>query len=719
MKFAPALRAAVTPFRSERALHLWMLCAFAFSEPLFAALNRQFVYLHDLDAGWLEISYLVFVLTVIIPVFWILLDQAAHWISRFRGERGRDVVLGTLFFIVWLTLLRPFMRLHYLELHSTIWLASIGGALAATVVSLLLYQRMRWVRLWMSLAAIGIVCFPGAFLIQFSSLKQTKSASVTARKPAPVFMIVFDEFCGLSLMNPSLQIDATRFPNFQRLARTSTWYRQASTVHVRTDVAVPAMLTGRYPVRSQAPLESEHPGNLFQLIEGTGAYDMTVYEPITRLCPDSVRRRILVRRTSLEKIRLLTGTLLGVYPRLILPNDTPINFPAISRVWFGLPETAEAERLRYPLEISGLRRFQPFAQRSDQLAKFLTSMQTVERPLFGFLHVELPHIPCCYFPSGRQYNYDDLDSFRPAGARGEIGEDWGTAAAPVVRNEHRYLLQLQFVDRFIGQFLDRLQETGLLETSLVVVTADHGVSYRPGHSRRVPDTETLPDLLSVPLFIKLPRQTNGLISDLNVESVDILPTIAEELGIELEEPVDGVSVSQANRRARKTLYLDQGMTILEPSIPHLEKAIQRRWNIFGTDSLDHPPQQACTHPDWHGRSIGQFAITDGELNGLRIFSATSLEFGMETDSAPALVRGTLDTRQLSRNSVDLVLVANGVVVDTGTTFAQVRTSHGFEFLLPETVAVQRDCQMELLHVVGDGPIPRLQRLKKWSLGQTE
>ena len=34
----------------ERTLHVFALCAFAFSEPLFSALTQQFVYLHDIQA---------------------------------------------------------------------------------------------------------------------------------------------------------------------------------------------------------------------------------------------------------------------------------------------------------------------------------------------------------------------------------------------------------------------------------------------------------------------------------------------------------------------------------------------------------------------------------------------------------------------------------------------------------------------------------------------
>ena len=121
----------------------------------------------------------------------------------------------------------------------------------------------------------------------------------------------------------------------------------------------------------------------------------------------------------------------------------------------------------------------------------------------------------------------------PAGGFGVFSEDWLSDPATIERNEFRYRLQVGFVDRFVGRLLDRLVETNVLDKCLLIVTADHGVSFRPGHSRRVPDADNLADIASVPLFIKLPGQKRGRIDDRNVESVDIFPTIAESLGIEL------------------------------------------------------------------------------------------------------------------------------------------------------------------------------------------
>jgi hypothetical protein len=703
--------------RWERALHIGVLCAFAFSEPLFAALTQQFVYLHDLQAGWFEIGSVLLLLSVVIPLAWVLLDQLAILGTARLGGRGQDAVFTLLLVVVWLSLMRPFMRFYYLEANALIFLVSFPIAVAGAVLSSLLYARLSWVRRWLSVAAVGMICFPGMFVWQFASLRkaETHLTSVAIANAVPVVMIVFDEFSGTTLMNRDLKIDSQRFPQFARLAGMSTWYRQASTVHTRTDIAVPALLSGQFPTAARPPLDGEYPGNLFRVIHGTQAYDMTVYEPVTRLCPPELMHREVARRTRLEKLSLITSTLIAIYPRLILPNDTPVDFPPISKLWFGLPEKADQKSTF----ATGLHRPNAFIERGEQLESFLKSMQTAsEKPKFCFLHAEVPHIPWCFLPSGHTYHFDEAASFQPPGGEGEIWESWTNDAGLIARNEHRYLQQLGFVDRFLGQVLDLLQEIDLLDHCLLIVTADHGVSYRPGHSRRVPDATNLADLLSIPLFVKMPDQTSGHASDDNVESVDILPTIAEVLGMELSQPVDGLSVSQVPRRPRKTLYYDHTMTAVEPAIPQLKAAVNRHRDLFEGVPFDQPPLLSVTHPEWRGRRTTEFVVEERHVSSLHINPAARNSTELGPPFVPCLVAGSLDTRDF-QDSLDLVVAVNGVIRDSGLTFVRERGFHSFEFLLPESAVAAVPSQIELFHVARSADKPaRLQRLHQWTVNDS-
>ncbi|MBC8116529.1 MAG: sulfatase-like hydrolase/transferase, partial [Candidatus Saccharimonas sp.] len=518
------------------------------------------------------------------------------------------------------------------------------------------------------------------------------------QNPVPVVMIVFDEFSGTSLMDERLQIDARNFPNFARLASQSTWYRQSSTVHPRTDVAVPAILSGQFPATQRGPVEANYPGNLLQTIHASGAYDMAVFEPITRLCPTELsRERAMIPSSRVQRAANLIQTLAVVYPRLILPGDTPIPFPAIPKPWFGMRSTplVSAQHLT-----TGLFHYQHALERDVQQDHLLGCLRRSDRPLFAFFHIMLPHFPWEYLPSGRHYVAGEYASgSAPLEGLGDLGENWPADAAAVLRNEHRYLLQVGYTDRFIGRVLDQLQESGLLDRCLLIVTADHGVSFRPGRSRRVPDAENIADILSVPLFIKRPGQTIGAIDDRNVESVDLYPTIAEELHIQLAEPVDGLPVSQDVRRPRKTLYFENRMTVVEPAIPQLEAAVLRRARSFDSSSREHLPRSATSRPDWHGRAVSEVATIEEPPPGdsTLVISSPYAESG--EDLTALLIAGFVTGKSSSTASPEIVLAAGGIICDTYQTLRA--THNSFSCLIPESVVQSAPTKIELFLVKPD------------------
>ncbi|HET6329030.1 MAG TPA: sulfatase-like hydrolase/transferase [Planctomycetaceae bacterium] len=506
---------------------------------------------------------------------------------------------------------------------------------------------------------------------------------------------MFDEFSGTTLLNGQMEIDARRFPNFARLAKASTFYRNATTVHPRTNVAVPTILSGRFPVTDLPPLPANYPGNLFQTINATNAFDMAVFEPATRLCPTLTESRA-PPQTTLRKTERLITTLSAIYPRLIMADDLSVHFPAIPREWIALDDAETS--LDWDHRTEGL--FNDGADdRARQLNHFLNCIKSSARPRFTFLHAVLPHSPWIFFPTGQQYSHESAYEGPFAGA---VGEDWLNDAPTVHRNEFRYRLQIGYVDQFVGRLMDRLVETKVWDKCLLIVTSDHGVSFRPGHSRRMPDTDNLADIVSVPLFIKPPGQKEGRIDDRNVESIDILPTIAETLGIELSEPVDGIPVSQERRRPRKTLYYNKSMTIIEPDLPQRRAAVLRQVELFGHDDLERLPQSIATHPEWHGRGIARFAVEGKPVQATWI---DQLRDRTAEESSQHLLQGEIDGSELPKTPAELIVTVDGIVRDSGMTFPLRGNRHGFEFLLPKSVvhSVSNIVQLYLINRSQDPP----------------
>jgi hypothetical protein len=413
---------------------------------------------------------------------------------------------------------------------------TIGLAVGASAVAALVFARVPLARVWSRVLAIA----PGllALVLLFGSpasavIFDSDPAPADARVAAParVVMIVMDEFPLVSLLDGGGRIDAELFPNLAALAERGTWYRNSTTVAQHTEAAIPAILTGRLPRHGhEVPVTAEHPDNLFTLLGGT--YAMNVHESVTRLCP-----------VGLCPAR---SRATGVHPgwRGML-RDT-------ARIW---GEFADPAREDTPV-FGGLG-----AEDAQALAtadRFLASLQpTGARPRLDFLHVLLPHFPWHYLPTGQDF------AALPGHTTGLVGQDWANDdVAALMRVRH--LLQVQATDTFVGKVVARLRELGEYDRSLIVVTADHGVAFRGGAPIRGITRSTVPDIAWTPLIVKAPGQVAGGVDDRPAESVDVLPTMADVLAVDLPGPVDGRSLRGAPRRASTFPMFDWSRGVWHP-----------------------------------------------------------------------------------------------------------------------------------------------------------
>jgi len=342
----------------------------------------------------------------------------------------------------------------------------------------------------------------------------------------PVVMIVLDEFPVDSLLSTDGEIDARRFPNFARLAALSTWFPNAQSVSDATERAVPSLLTATEPDPDLRPTWRDHPRSVFTYLARLG-YEMHVREEATRVCPPRLCRR--------------TRNYGNPVPNIL--HD-----------------------------------------RRERLERTIRTIRRHRRPVFTFHHVALPHVPWSYMPSGRKR------VGAPGGALPDFGAPPGFADPYLtLHNEQRYLLQLGFVDREIGKLLRRMRRQRVLSRSLLMVVADHGVSFDLGvDDRRSVTQDNVHEIAPVPLFVKRPGQSAGAENRAYARTTDVLPTIADILGRPLGERVDGRSAFSAAVRRRTGVEIvtrDFSRTIVIPAAEmELRRALNvaRRVDLFGT-----------------------------------------------------------------------------------------------------------------------------------------
>lgn len=367
-----------------------------------------------------------------------------------------------------------------------------------------------------------------------SNLAEEAAAQLGEDAP-PVVFFVADELPTAALMNGDGEIDAGLYPNLAELAGSATWYVNHTTVASKTERAVPSLVTGSYTGSGDDPRRRS--ANLFTMLGES--HDLVVHEALTDLCPPDYCTPDTVGSV---------GTLLGD------SRETWVNGVRDVHPWelLQLPGLDEDRYSSTEAWIEGL------------------DLGSSEEPPLVYLHTLLPHSPWIYREDGTRYQDTEphgLSYFR-----------W--QAQGIDNAQRRLILQTQATDRLIGLLLDELRAEGLYEDALVVVTADHGYGFTEGSPIRDLSEDNLADLLWAPLLIKEPGQTESAVSLDNVELVDVLPTVAEILGLELGWELDGVPVGEGRDTNTKTVIVEEA----EPLFEELDGDRVHRFD--GRDHLD-------------------------------------------------------------------------------------------------------------------------------------
>jgi hypothetical protein len=672
---------------------VYALSAFAVAQPLFDRLSGHTTFLLDRGVTGGHLVLLSLLLVLAPPTVLALFEALAR-----ACHPGLQRLVHGVFVAGLLVLLSGPPARHLAEqpaLKDAGLACYLALAIAAGLAVCLtrLYFRTRWFPGIVTCASAAVVLFPAAFL--FGGPARTLVAPSHARipparasRPVPIVMVVFDEFCGMSLWNEEHRIDSVRYPNFARLAESATWYRNATTVHPRTGNALPAILTGSMPHGQDRPAsETEYPHNLFRVLQDSGQFDFVVFESVGRLASNSLNHELPEHPpSSLARIAGIIPTLGLVYLHTVLPANLPVETPRLPDEWFGL-QSNWGDR---PALGRGVVRNSWGADRDLQCRRFLDCLQAYPRPGLHFIHLCLPHYPWCYLPSGRRY-LDDRASFEgPLGAfdsSGLSGEVWTEDPLIVQQSWRQYLLQVGYADWFIGQLQVRLREQGLWDGCLLIVTADHGVSFVPGLSRREPEGANLPDILSVPLLIKYPHQAAGRVDDRNVESIDILPTIARELELSLPFPVDGAAISdpKGSPRPRKTLLRSDGeLLVVDPAFPQKLDSLRRMLDVFGSGTADDRLWRLGPYPELIGRPVAGLHRVDSTGVRLELEPRGDADAFRPAAYAPCYLAGRIVAHGRLSRPLTLAICVNRVVAGVTRTSTDEPIEARFSALVPES-----------------------------------
>jgi hypothetical protein len=682
------------------ALHLGALWGLAFVQPLFGVLGDNAEFFVARGSTKFDILVLALGYGLVPP----LVAAALVWaVVRVRPTLGRGVHVGLVGLLAAAIVLPPLGR-------------ALSGSEVAVAVAVafgtgfaVLYVRTAGAQLFLTIMSAAPVVSIALFLVFSSASKlvmpreASSSAAGSSESFTPIVHVILDELPVTTLSNGDRDggLDAKRFPNLARLAREATWYRNATSLADDTTKAVPAQLTGKRPRPGELPITQDHPDSVFTLF--AHSHDLIVEEPITDVCPN--RLCVEDELSTGERLRALVEDLGIVARHLLLPADLRRGLPAIDQNWdgFGAKDQEEEEASRWDRILrQGKRRGRVGAliRRSPAVRGWADVTAAVDRvgarPPLIFMHSTLPHASWRFLPDGRRYLLH-REKY-PSGNQPWTGRQW-----VVDRSFQRHVLQTQFTDALLGGLLDRLRAKGLYDKAVIVVTADHGASFRAGQLRRRPTEDNLADIAGVPFIVKRPGQRRGRIDDRAVRTVDVLPTIAKAAGVRVPWKIDGVPADERDDESSPTvdvLYTKLGTWT---TLPLTAVITQRRArDAYESRLLRNGVYRVGPRPDLIGtpvESVPTSTRAHATIDEPDAFRAISLEGRV----LPAFVSGTLTG--VPADAV-LVVAVNGRV-EQSTRAEPVAGRLEYEALVPARSLRPGTNALAVLQVLPDDRLARI------------
>lgn len=673
--------------RVQRWIEILVLSSFAFSQPLLSTIgeNATFLVAHEVS-DWGLVGFAV-ALILVPALFLVALDEillvSTGGAYRVTGIALRAFLLGLV--------VAP-------TLNSAIGLDGWPSLLVIVAMWGVGYLSLSRLPVLLTVVRFAVVA-PLVFLAWFLLLTPASALlgsgeeagiSSAASSENSVVWLVFDQFPLSLMIEADGSLSSSRFPNFNRLAETSTWYPNATTVASATGIAVPSSLSGTYVDSDSLPVVSDVPVNLFTLLGRT--HQIEAHETFTQLCPDSLCEAHS-GSTESRVPSVWYDTFVVMVRVLLVDGVADMLVPETNDRWAGFGDDGLGE---FDLTVDGevtdradLRDNRREADDRPVSEAFLAELAASTGPTVHYLHIEKPHEPLILLPDGRAYDHCSCYRVDREG-------HWPVEPEMATQRLQRYLMQAVYVDTFLGQVQRAMEVSGLDERAILVVMSDHGVSLLPGSKNRKIDADNVHDILPVPMFVRRPGQSEPLVDRREVQLIDLLPTVLDELGMPTSDlDLDGDSLLDSSTGGRPPALITGEGLMSPPELPNAVESDLPAW-VEGLFPEPFNPFRWGPDANLFGVRAASMVIGESDLTA-SLATDDQIENGAEDGYVPAHVIGELDG---SDQSVTLAVAVNGTIAGTGSTFF--KDVWRISVMIDPSTLEAEDIEIELFEVVEAG-----------------
>ena len=172
----------------------------------------------------------------------------------------------------------------------------------------------------------------------------------------------------------------------------------------------------------------------------------------------------------------------------------------------------------------------------DEVVGFIN--EGFKRPQLLWIHTVINHLPYLPLEDGSAFSEKQVNYLNTRAVSRFLNYKICT------KLKRLYIESLKMTDTFIGDIFQALRTSSLLESSIIVITADHGEEFMEdgyfGHDQQSSSDR----LLHVPLLFYCPGVIKPKSVSTPVSTIDILPTICDLLNIKIPDTNRGVSLKE-------------------------------------------------------------------------------------------------------------------------------------------------------------------------------
>jgi arylsulfatase A-like enzyme len=407
------------------------------------------------------------------------------------------------------------------------------------------------------------------------SLKNNRECWIMTEKPTKnILLITADQWRGECLS--ALDHPCVKTPNIDKLIAESVLFKKHYSVCAPCGPSRASLLAGMYAqnhrsIRNGTPLDSRHT-NIALETRSAG------YDPVLFGYTDTSRDPRDTDEADIRKFGY-EGVLPGFRDEMLLMESDPVPWiEYLESKGYDIPEDHKdlyAPVENYPgSEGKGRSYPPPFYAAEHSMTAFLTEKvidYIGDRNDGWFAHVSYlrPHPPfIAPEPYNTMYSADDVPmperketlaeqkEHHPwlACALDETGDWYDPWQQQMLgaENYDRDILQVRAtyyglitkIDTYVGQLIDHLKATGAYDNTLIVLTSDHGELL--GDHWLFGKRGFFDAGYYIPLIIRDPGGeadgTRGRVVDEFTESVDVMPSILDWLGLDIPRQCDGKSL---------------------------------------------------------------------------------------------------------------------------------------------------------------------------------